>query len=176
MQHRLVTFVVALLVLSPPFAHSQKHDPLNDKEVDQLRETAQEPEKRLKLMVEFTRARMVSIEQLRADPKPDKERRQKIHDLLQDIATLVDEIDDNVADYDQRQADLRKPLQQVIQLDSELQRKLHDLEQSASDPKNSEAGEYKFVLQDAIESVNQSADSNRKLLDEHNVKFAKKKK
>jgi uncharacterized protein YukE len=176
MQHRIATSVVALLLAFPLLAHAQKRDPLNDKEVDQLRETAQEPDKRLKLMVQFTRARMISIDQLRADPKPAKDRGQKIHDLLEDVATLVDEIDDNVSDYDQRQADLRKPLQEVVQLDSELQRKLHDLQQSASDSKNSEAEEYKFVLQDAVESVNQSADSNRKLLDEHNVKFAKKKK
>jgi DNA repair exonuclease SbcCD ATPase subunit len=175
MQYRLAALVVALLMALPLPAHAEKRDPLNDKEVDQLRETAQEPEKRLKLMVEFTRARMTSIDQLRADPKQAKDRGQKIHDLLEDIATLVDEIDDNVSDYDQRQADLRKPLQQVVQLDSELQRKLRDLQQSASDPKNS-AEDYKFVLQDAVESINQSADSNRKLLDEHNVKFAKKKK
>jgi ABC-type transporter Mla subunit MlaD len=160
----------------PVVAHAQKRDPLNDKEVDQLRETAQEPEKRLKLMVQFTRARLQGIDELRADPKAAKDRGQKIHDLLEDVATLVDEIDDNVSDYDQRQADLRKPLQEIVQLDSELQRKLRDLDRSASDPKNSEAGDYKFVLQDAIESVNQSADSNRKLLDEHNVKFKQKKK
>jgi uncharacterized protein YukE len=168
--------VVALIVACPVVVQAQKRDPLNDKEVDQLRETAQEPEKRLKLMVQFTRARMQSIDELRAEPKVAKDRGQKIHDLLEDVATLVDEIDDNVSDYDQRQADLRKPLQEIVQLDSELQRKLRDLQQSASDPKNSEATDYKFVLQDAIESVNQSADSNRKLLDEHNVKFKQKKK
>jgi hypothetical protein len=36
--------------------------------------------------------------------------------------------------------------------------------------------DYKFALDDAIDSVNQSANSSRKLLEEQNVKFAKKKK
>lgn len=176
MHHRIAVWITALLLIAPLALRAEKRDPLNEKEVDQLRETAQEPEKRLKLWVEFIRARMVAVDQLRADPKPAKDRGEKIHDLLQDIATLVDEVDDNVSDYDQRQADLRKPLKEIVQLDSELQGKLRELEHSAADPKNTDAQDYKFVLQDAVESVNQSADSNRKLLDEHNLKFAKKKK
>jgi len=177
MRIRPLAFLAVVVVTSAPL-WSQIHDrdPLTDAEVDQLRETAIEPEKRLKLMVEFTKARMTSLEQVRTDPKA-KERGKRMHDLLEDISTLVDEIDDNVDDYDERSADLRKPLKQIVEMDSDFQTKLHELKNAESDPKNiDEASDYKFALDDAIESVDQSATSNRKLLDEQNVKFAKKKK
>ncbi|PYY17337.1 MAG: hypothetical protein DMG61_02685 [Acidobacteria bacterium] len=173
----LVYFALTVLITLPLRAQVRERDPLTEKEVDQLRETAIEPEKRLKLMVEFTKARMVAVEQLRSDPKLAKERGQKIHDLLEDIASLVDEVDDNVENYNERSADLRKPLKQVVEMDSEFQAKLRELKASSEDPKNvDEAANYKFSLEDAIDSVNRSADATRKLLEEQNVKFAKKKK
>src|ERR1700746_2907368 len=102
--------ILTLLITLPLRSQVRDRDPLTEKEVDQLRETAIEPEKRLKLMVDFAKARMVAIEQVRSDPKMVKERGLKIHDLLEDIASLVDEVDDNVANYNERSADLRKPL------------------------------------------------------------------
>lgn len=173
----VLCLAMTLLVTAPLLAQARERDPLNEKEVDQLRETAMEPEKRLKLMVDFTRARMTTIDQVRTDPKLAKQRGQKIHDLLEDITTLVDEIDDNVENYNERNADLRKPLKEIVEMDSEFQTKLRVLGESGDDPKNSEAAsDYKFALEDATESVNQSAQSSRKLLEEQNVKFAKKKK
>src|SRR2546421_4584360 len=127
MRYRDVTYLVLTLFVSiPGWSQVRERDPLTEKEVDQLRETAIEPEKRLKLMVEFTKARMVAIEQLRTDPKLAKDRGQKIHDLLEDIASLVDEVDDNVENYSQRSADLRKPLKQVVEMDSDFQGKLRE--------------------------------------------------
>lgn len=176
---RLRSFVylaAALLICCPLWPQTHDRDPLNDKEVDQLRETAQEPEKRLHLMVDFTKARMDNIEKLRSDPKA-KDRGTQIHDLLEDISNLVDEIDDNVDDFNQRNADLRKPLKEIVEMDSGFQAKLRELRAYMDDPKNTaEADQYKFAVEDATESINQSADSTRKLLDEQNVKFAKKKK
>jgi len=173
----LICFAITLLVALGLRAQVRDRDPLTEKEVDQLRETAIEPEKRLKLMVDFAKARMVAIEQVRSDPKMVKERGLKIHDLLEDIASLVDEVDDNVANYNERSADLRKPLKQVVEMDSEFQGKLRELKAASADPRHlDEATDYKFALEDAIDSVNRSADSTRKLLEEQNVKFAKKKK
>src|SRR5437660_4398735 len=110
----LVYFALTVLIALPLRAQVRERDPLTEKEVDQLRETAIEPEKRLKLMVELTRARMVAIDQLRADPKMAKDRGKRTHDLLEDIATLIDEIDDNAENYNERNADLRKPLKDMV--------------------------------------------------------------
>jgi hypothetical protein len=167
----------SLLIAAQSWTQVHDRDPLTEKEVDQLRETAIEPEKRLQLMVDFTRARMTSVDQLRSDPKAGKDRGKKIHDLLEDVGSLVDEIDDNVENYNERNADLRKPLKQIVQMDSEFQSKLRELRAYMDDPKNTaEADDYKFAVEDVTESINQSADSTRKLLDEQNTKFAKKKK
>jgi len=178
MRTRLFAYLMlTLLIALPVRAQVRDRDPLTEKEVDQLRETAIEPEKRLKMMVYFTKARMVAIEQLRTDPKLAKDRGQKIHDLLEDIASLVDEVDDNIENYSQRSADLRKPLKQVVEMDSDFQGKLRELKAASEDAKNvDEASDYKFSLEDAIDSVNRSAEATRKLLEEQNVKFAKKKK
>jgi hypothetical protein len=49
---------------------AQRHrDPLNDDEVNQLREAAQDPEKRMKLYMGFAKSRMEMIEHMRTDPK-----------------------------------------------------------------------------------------------------------
>jgi hypothetical protein len=150
-------------------------DPLNEKEVDELRETAQEPDKRLKLMVKFARARMASIEQVRGDAKLEAGRGQQIHDMLDEFTALMDEVDDNIDDYTERHADLRKPLKELIEADNEFQLKLRALKEQAP-PK--EATEYAFVLQNAIEAVNANLDNARKTLDEQELEFknAKKKK
>lgn len=173
----LVYLGLTLLISAPLWSQARERDPLNEKEVDQLRETAMEPEKRLKLMVDFTRARMTSLEQMRTDPKAGKDRGQKIHDLLEDIADLVDEIDDNVDDYNQRSADLRKPLKEIIQMESDFQGKLRELGTAAQDLKSTtDSSDYTFALQDATDSLNKSAESSRKLLEEQNTKFANAKK
>ena len=177
MRVRSLTYLAAAMLISAPlWPQTHDRDPLNDKEVDQLRETAIDPEKRLHLMVEFTKARMDNVEKLRSDPKA-KDRGGQIHDLLEDISSLVDEIDDNAENYSERNADLRKPLQEIVQMDSAFQVKLRALRAYMDDPKNTaEADEYKFAVEDATESINQSADSTRKLLDQQNVKFANAKK
>lgn len=173
----IVCVGITLLLSARVWPQVHDRDPLTEKEVDQLRETAIEPEKRLKLMVDFTRARMLAIDQMRSDPKIEKDRGKRTHDLLEDIATLIDEIDDNAANYSERNADLRKPLKEIVAMDSEFQVKMRELKATADDPKNiDEASDYKIALDDAIDSVNQSADSSRKLLEEQNVKFTKKKK
>ena len=59
---------LALLLLSPLQAQ-RKRDPLTAPEIDQLRDTAMDPDLRLKLYVTFARARLVSLEQARSDPK-----------------------------------------------------------------------------------------------------------
>ncbi len=54
-------FALALLLLLPLRAE-RKRDVLTAPEVDQLRDTAMEPDLRLKLYVTFARARLTSLE------------------------------------------------------------------------------------------------------------------
>jgi hypothetical protein len=176
---RVLTLVLflELIVLAMPIAAQRRlgHDPLNPAETDQLRDTALEPNQRLKLYVGFARARMTSIDQLLADPKA-KDRGQQLHGLLQDFATLIDEIADNVDMYHSQQWDIRKSLKLVIEADSEFQLKMRAVGQAAADPKLAgDADQFKFVLNDALESLNTNANEARHTMQEQNL-LAKDKK
>jgi hypothetical protein len=144
---------------------TRDRDPLNEKEVDEMREVADSPDKRLELMISFARARMSSIDQLRANAKSATDRPMQIHDLLQDFSTLMDEIDDNVDMYASHKTDMRKGLRLLIEADSEWALKLRGLtEQSPPE----ELEQYSFVLANARDAVNDSADVARKELQEQN--------
>src|ERR1051326_3113882 len=80
--------VGVLLVAAAMPVFGQKHrDPLTGTEIDQIRDTSWEPKQRLPLYVQFARARLVKLEQMRSDPKT-KDRAQQTHDLLDDFQRL----------------------------------------------------------------------------------------
>lgn len=181
----VLTVAFVLAAAGPLLAQVGGREPLNEKEIDELREVAQQPDKRLKLMVQFARARLATIEQLRGEPRFAADRGARVHDLLEDFTKLVDEMGDNIDDYVDHKEDLRKALKTVIEGDTEFQLKLRTLKEQgpgAGAKAGSEIGDYTFVLQNAIEAVNISLDDARKLLDEQEVAFkdakekAKKKK
>ncbi|MGB9106808.1 MAG: hypothetical protein WCC59_18785 [Terriglobales bacterium] len=184
---RLRNLFLALLFFPaiPLAAQLGGRDPLNQKEIDELREVAQEPDRRLKLMVEFARARLAAIDRLRGEPRLAAGRGNQVHDLLEDFTKLVDEMGDNIDDYLDRKYDLRKALKFVIEGDTEFQAKLRTLKEQgagAGAKPGSEIGDYTFALQNATEAVNLSLDDSRKLLEEQETAFkdakekAKKKK
>src|ERR1019366_1167569 len=146
------------------FAMAQRRDPLNEKEVDAMRESADFPSKRLELMVGFARARLAALDPLRAD-KAAKDRPTQIHDLLQDFTSLLDEMNDNVDLYASHKTDVRKGLTLLIEGASEWQLKLRSLKQQSP---AEELDRFSFVLADASEAVNDTADSARKELQEQN--------
>jgi len=165
----LLLFVFVLCVA--PWCGAQHHDPLNEKEVDQMREAADYPNKRLELMVGFARARITAIDQLTKD-KSAKDRPLQIHDTLQDFTALLDEIDDNVDVYASHKTDMRKGLKLLIEGSSEWQIQLKNLKQQ-SPPE--ELDQYSFVLANATEAISDTAESARKELQTQN-ELAKDKK
>ena len=170
--HWLVTLVALTCFLAPVGAAAQHRDPLNEKEIDEMRESADWPDKRLELMTRFARARMASIEQLRADAKATKDRPTQIHELLQDFTSLLDEIDDNIDMYGSHKTDMRKGLKLVIEADSEWQLQLRKLKEQ-SPPE--ELKQYSFVLTNAMDAAKDTGDSARKELQDQN-ELAKNKK
>lgn len=173
-RNTILALVFVLLAAAPLPAQLGRREPLNEKEIDELRETAQEPDKRLKLMVQFARARLATIDQLRGEARLAADRGARVHDLLEDFTRLVDEIGDNLDDYIARKADLRKPLKLVIEGDTEFQLKLRALKEQgagAGAKAGSETGDYSFALQNATEAVNISLDDARKLLAEQETTF-----
>src|SRR5882762_3814498 len=117
---RLSVLLLFSLLMSLPCLAEKRYDPLNQKEIDDLRETNMEPEKRLKLFITYARARLTSMEEARANPKTAN-RGEITHDWLTDFLDIYDELDDNVEMYVQRKDDFRKAIQAVIDADTEFQ-------------------------------------------------------
>jgi hypothetical protein len=155
-----------VLLVSAAFA-AGRHEVLSDVEIDKLRDTAMEPDLRLKLYTEFARDRLATLEKMRSDPKVT-DRAQETHDGLQDFLDVFDELGQNIDNYADRKADLRKVLKLIIEADTEFQSKLRALKDSG-DVNKGEAQRYEFVLSDALDAVDNAVDDHRKLLAEQEV-------
>ena len=184
---KLAAKMTLLLLLMALPAAARKRDPLTEAEADQLREVAVEPYKRIKLMIKFTEARLVAIDQIRVDPKLAADRGKQIHDLLEDFTSLVDEINDNLDQYEARPLDkdmvkqYHKGLKELIEADERFDLRLRTLQSAAdTDPiTRKEAPDFRFVLQDARDALKSNADMAREYMetthDQKNSAPAKKK-
>jgi len=170
---KFARLVLAILLLSTAWAQ-RRHDPLNPLEVDQLRDAAQNPIERLKLYVQFARARLASLDQMRADPKITDRARQT-RDRLQDFLDVYDELNDNIDTFVERKTDLRKPLRNVIEADTEFQAKLRALKTSL-DANKEEAKQYDFLLTNVLDTLDTSLQDHRQLLSEQEEEAKHKKK
>jgi hypothetical protein len=173
----MIRLSITLLLLTagvlPCAAQKHRRDPLTDLEIDQLRDSAQEPEARLKLYIAFARARLEKLQQIRSDPKiTDKD--QQIRSALQDFADIYDELDENVDTFADRGDDLRKAIKPVIESDTEFGSKLRAFKLSLESSRD-EAEKYDFLLGTAMEAVDNAAKDHRGLLAEQDEKFKNKK-
>jgi hypothetical protein len=160
--YRACIAVVLLFSAALPVASQRRRDPLTQPEIDQIRDASWEPRQRLTLYVQFARARLVKLEQVRSDPKTTDRPRQT-HDLLDDFQLLYDELNDNIDTYVDRKDDIRKPLKLIVEADTEFEAKLRALKESA-DAKAEEIRQYEFVLTNALDAVDTSSEEHKKLL------------
>jgi hypothetical protein len=172
-RHLAIALGLALLAAGPLRAQ-RRHDPLDQLEVDQLRDAMLEPDTRLKLYVKFTRQRMTNLEAMRNDPKVTDRPRQT-HDMLEDFLAVYDELNDNIDMYVGRKDDIRKPLKLIIEADTEFQAKLRAIK-AAPVANPADVKPYEFVLVNAIETVDTSADDHRKTVSEVEEYVKQKKK
>ncbi len=138
-----------------------RHDPLNAREVEQMRETAQDAKKRIELLIAFSRDRMLAIERLRSSNKPGLDDSTKVADLLGDLAVLIDELDDNLSMYNGHSEDLRRALRHVIDAEAEFQQKLKALGDNSSPLQRRR---FAAALEDASDSLHTSTESARAML------------
>jgi hypothetical protein len=172
-----------LLLLLTAASEAKRRDPLTEAEADQLRDVAMEPYKRLKLLVKFADARLVSIEQLRADPKEADGRGQKIHDLLEDFTSILDEVNDNLDQYAGRELtkdenkDFRKGIKETVSACDQFDLKLKTLRTEAlSDPQTKkELSAFQFALQDAQDAIKSSLDVAKEYATDKNTDSTPKK-
>jgi hypothetical protein len=170
---KLATKLTLLFLLLSLTAGAKRRDPLTEAEADQLREVAMQPYERIKLLIKFTEARLVAIDQVRVDPKLAAGRGKQIHDLLEDFTSLLDEINDNLDQYEARTLDkgtvkqYHKGLKELIEADARFDLKLRTLKSAAeTDPQTKkELPDFRFVLQDAQEALKSNADMAREYIE-----------
>jgi hypothetical protein len=175
MKSRIVLSLAFMVGMALAPARAQRRsDPLTQEEIDLLRDSAVEAEPRMKLYVQFARARLVKLEQMRADPKV-KDRPAQTHQMLEDFLSVYNELNDNLDNFEGRKVDLRKAMRFVIEGDTEFQAKLRALKDDAGASKE-DVSQYQFILSDALEAVDNSATDHRKLqADEEEIWKRKKK-
>lgn len=175
--------LLAALLLVPSLARARRHDPLTSDEIDQLREAALDPEKRLKLYADFARLRFTAIENARLPKKPDPvkpdagrsdpEDPPSLHDLMEDFLAVYDEMDENIGMYEDRQADLQKAIKIVLLADNEFHARLEGLRHNLTPQEHADCD---FVLSSITEAVATGTTDHKKLLVEQEASFKNKKK
>jgi hypothetical protein len=166
---------VMLFFLMAVAGHAEKRqEPLSYKEIDDLREANLDPDKRLKLFIEYARSRLASMEQARSDPKTT-DRAGLTHDWLTDFLQIYDELDDNVDMYVDRGEDFRPALKALIEADAEFQSRLLGLK-NAGGVSLKEYKEYEFILSNSLETLASSSESHKQLLAQQEEAAKKKKK
>jgi len=153
---------LSLLLFARADAQRQ-HDPLNQLEIDQLRDTAQDPDSRLRLYVKFAQERLAALDQARSDPKVT-DRAQVTHDRLQEFVDVYDELNDNIDTFAGQRQDIRRVLKAISAADTEFQTKLRALKDSPGN--TDELKQYEFVLSDALDDLESNAKDHIQLLAE----------
>jgi seryl-tRNA synthetase len=164
-----LAFAVILLLLSPfssPLLHGQKDkDPLNDNEVDQLRELRDQPVQRIKLYQKFIEERIAAIKQIGPNPKAE-DRKAELRAKLEEFTRLSDELQDNLDTFDDAHADIRKALKDLVPASA----KWPDvLKQAAPDPS------YDFSRETALDAARSASDQAKQIFESQQKYFAEHK-
>jgi len=140
-----ITGALILLAIAPALAQSKK-DPLTDQQIEDVREAGDQPLQRIKLFVGYVDDRAKGIHTLNADPIAQN-KSVRLHNLMEEFTRLSDELQDNMDNFDQQHADLRKVLKEIVDKTGEWGTILNE-------PKPSP--QYDFSRKTAIDA-NQSA-------------------
>ena len=166
-EFRLRLAATLLLALLPITARAQdKGDPLNEAEVDQVREVADQPIERVKLYMKFIEQRANAIDEMSGDFKAG-DRPAKLHNLFDEYTRLVDELQDNLDGYDETHSDIRKALKDLVPAS---QKWLASINKPPADQS------YDFARKTALEAGQSLVDQAKKLQDDQKKWFAEHKK
>ena len=142
-------------------AQKEKREPLNEAQIEQIREAGINPDERIKLYTRFLEDRAQVIKGL-TNRARSAARARRLDDELQDFTTLMDELGSNLDVYSDRHADIRKALKALAEATPRWQTILRAL-----------PGELTFDLarKEAIESGEELADQAKRLLSEQTEYF-----
>ena len=154
-----------LFAIAPAFAQSKK-DPLTEQQIEEVREAGDKPLERVKLFVGYVDDRAKSIHTINADPIAQN-KGVRLHNLYEEFTRLCDDLQDNMDNFDEQHADLRKVLKEVVEKTKEWGGILNE-------PKPS--SEYDFSRKTAIDSNQSAHESAVQMLDAETKYFIEEKK
>jgi len=154
-----------VLAMAPAFAQSRK-DPLTEQQAEAVREAGDQPLDRVKLFEGYVDDRAKEIHTVNGDPIAQN-KTARIHNLLDEFTRLSDDLQDNMDQYDEQHADLRKVLKDIITKTDEWAKIL-------AEPKPS--NQYDFVRKTAIDSNQSAHETAVKMLADEEKYIAEKKK
>lgn len=110
----LRALAAVLLPLLTRHLPAQGHESaLSDGEIERLRDTAYYPPERVLAFIAFLDQRTKEIDRLGTGPRrPGRE--QDIDDQMQQFASIADDLDDNLDEYDKHHRDIRKILPKLV--------------------------------------------------------------
>jgi hypothetical protein len=152
-------------VVTPSWAQSRK-DPLTERQIEDVREAGDQPLERIKLFVGYVDERAKGIHALTGDAAAQN-KNVRMHNLLDEFTRLSDELQDNMDNFDQQHADLRKELKEIVAKTGEWATVLNEPKPSA---------QYDFVRKTAIDSNQSAHETATQMLADEEKYFAEKKK
>ena len=110
--HLVCALSASFLLPSPTFA--QRHAaPLSESEEEEVRDAAIEPARRIAVYQSIVESRVKRIQNVLTDTRAQG-RREDIREAMEAISSLVDELQDNLEEYDHAHRDLRKQLPKLL--------------------------------------------------------------
>jgi len=161
---RSAVAIAVLLASVPLFAQSRK-DPLTDQQIEEVREAGIDPPGRIKLFVGYVDDRAKAIHTLNSQ-KSAQNKAVRLHNLYDEFTRLSDDLQDNMDQFDQQHADLRKELKVVGDKTTEWATILNE------PPADSQ---YDFVRKTAIDSNQSAHESAAAMITDEEKYFAEQK-
>ena len=141
---------IFLVFVCTPSLHAQDDDSsMSQKEIEDLRDAAYVPNDRILVFVKILNSREQEIEDLLSKPRRPGFARD-MHDYIDQFASIADEFNDNIDEYQTRHRDVRKSLPKLV---SAIERWSTTLRAPASD----EA--YDVVRKIALDSLKDMRDA-----------------
>ena len=145
----------ALLPCGSMFAQ-HGHADLSEAEIEQLRDAAMDPAGRVLVFQKLIDTRMDRIQRVLADVRAQG-RAKDIHQNMEEVSGIVNELEDKLDEYASAHRDLRKPLPKLVSATERWQSILRQ------PPENEE---YKLARNLALEAVTDVKDEAGKLIPE----------
>jgi hypothetical protein len=160
-----ITGVWMVLAISPLFAQSKK-DPLTERQIEDVREAGDQPLERIKLFVGYVDERASGLHTLSTDARAQNEA-VRMHNLFDEFTRLSDDLQDNMDNFNDQHADLRKVLKEIVDKSTQWETVLN---QPAS------SNQYDFVRKTALDANQSVHEAAVQMLADEEKYFAEKKK